>query len=166
MFLARYVHYWGEESYCNLILRKWQEAGGRSLRFFHGGSSEGKQTLLRPPWPHPGGAIFRSKKLPPWVPRQVVNTVVTLVLCSPSQLSFWWNWGVFQQDLTLDAIQTWKPGTCTMRTCSNDMICVLSIDKLVLRRVASFQSRLTWVASLTSWAPLCRCRVTKPPKPA
>ena len=42
---SRYVQYWGEESYCNLVLRKWQEAGG--------------------------GAIFRSKKLPPWVPRQV-----------------------------------------------------------------------------------------------
>lgn len=42
---SRYVQYWGEESYCNLVLRKWQEAGG--------------------------DAIFRSKKLPPWVPRQV-----------------------------------------------------------------------------------------------
>ncbi|CAJ1335327.1 unnamed protein product [Effrenium voratum] len=42
---ARYAHYWDEESYCNIVLRKWQEAGG--------------------------GAIFRSKKLPPWVPRQV-----------------------------------------------------------------------------------------------
>jgi len=40
-----YAEYWPEESYCNLVLRKWQEAGG--------------------------GAIFDSKKLPPWVPRQV-----------------------------------------------------------------------------------------------
>ena len=28
LLLARYVQYWGEESYCNLVLRKWQEAGG------------------------------------------------------------------------------------------------------------------------------------------
>lgn len=41
-----YSDYWPEESYCNLVLRKWQEAGG--------------------------GEVFHSKKLPPWVPRQVV----------------------------------------------------------------------------------------------
>eukprot|EP00913_Durusdinium_trenchii_P001658 g1535.t1 len=29
---SRYVQYWGEESYCNLVLRKWQEAGGIHLR--------------------------------------------------------------------------------------------------------------------------------------
>lgn len=29
--LVRYVQYWGEESYCNLVLRKWQEAGGLEL---------------------------------------------------------------------------------------------------------------------------------------
>eukprot|EP00434_Breviolum_minutum_P023921 symbB.v1.2.021109.t1/scaffold1808.1/size103924/1 len=28
---SRYVQYWGEESYCNLVLRKWQEAGGLEL---------------------------------------------------------------------------------------------------------------------------------------
>ena len=31
---SRYTQYWGEESYCNLVLRKWQEAGGARLAFF------------------------------------------------------------------------------------------------------------------------------------
>jgi len=45
---SEYVHYWPEESYCNMVLRRWHEAGG--------------------------GEIFQSdiqKLLPPWVPRQV-----------------------------------------------------------------------------------------------
>eukprot|EP00931_Biecheleriopsis_adriatica_P089693 TRINITY_DN63782_c0_g1_i1.p1 TRINITY_DN63782_c0_g1~~TRINITY_DN63782_c0_g1_i1.p1 ORF type:complete len:663 (-),score=155.24 TRINITY_DN63782_c0_g1_i1:50-2038(-) len=45
---GQYKHYWAEETYCNMVLRTWHEAGG--------------------------GEIFRSgsrKLLPPWVPRQV-----------------------------------------------------------------------------------------------
>jgi len=45
---GQYVHYWEQETYCNMVLRLWHEAGG--------------------------GEIFRSssrKLLPAWVPRQV-----------------------------------------------------------------------------------------------
>ena len=59
----RYVQYWGEESYCNLVLRKWQEAGGLQLSCIERRCSCLKLQCA-------GGAIFRSKKLPPWVPRQ------------------------------------------------------------------------------------------------
>lgn len=118
LLLARYVQYWGEESYCNLVLRKWQEAGGAA-----GLSTQAHWNLPLTSWTYlttvidththtciyiythtlhrkdaklsknnsvccqnevllsmcegtnqsccAGAAIFRSKKLPPWVPRQV-----------------------------------------------------------------------------------------------
>lgn len=46
---GQYLHYWPKESYCNMVLRKWHEAGG--------------------------GNIFvgnMQKLLPPWAPRQVI----------------------------------------------------------------------------------------------